>query len=161
MASAPPALGAPSPDVWAEIVKGVAAAPRKPPLNQRLAAWFGFGAEARSPRLALVMLAAGLVVAAQAATIVTLLRPAATKPAHTSAAVAADARVGFAPEAKIGEISALLEAQGARIVGGPSPAGLYELKLGARPLSKAETAAAVKALAASPIVKLALPGSGG
>ena len=155
------ALGAPSPDVWAEIVKVVAAAPRRPSMGQRFAAWFGFGSEARSPRFALVALAAGLVVTAQAATIVTLLRPGATKPAYTSAPMTADARVGFAPEAKMAEISALLEAQGARIVGGPSPAGLYELKLGARPLSKAETAAAVKALAASPIVKLALPGAGG
>ena len=155
------ALGAPSPDVWTEIMKGVAAAPRTPSLSQRLASWFGFGAEARSPRFALAAIAAGLVVAAQAATIVTLLRPGVTKPPYTSAPVAADARVGFAPDAKMAEISALLEAQGARIVGGPSPAGLYDLKLGARPLSRAETTAAVKALAASPIVKLALPGPGG
>src|SRR6185437_3784209 len=140
------ALGAPRPDVWSEIVNGVAATPRRPPWSQRLAAWFGFGAEARSLRLALV---AGLVIAAQAATIVTLLRPGATKPIYTSAAVAAEARVGFAPEAKIAEISALLAAQGASIVGGPSPAGLYELKLGAKPLSKAEVAAAVKARAAA------------
>lgn len=154
------ALGAPSPEVWGRIVKGVAAAPRKPPLDQRIAAWFGFGGE-RSPRLALVALAAALVIAAQAATMVSLLRAAATKPGYASTPTAADARVGFAPDAKMSEISALLEAQGAKIVGGPSPAGLYELKLGARPLSKAEVAAAVKALAASPLVKLALPGSGG
>jgi RNA polymerase sigma-70 factor (ECF subfamily) len=155
------ALGAPSPEVWTEIVRGVARAPRRAPFGQRLASWFGFGAEARSPRLALVALAAALVVAAQAATIVTLLRTRATKPAYTTAAVAADVRVGFASDARIGEISALLTAQGAKIVGGPSPAGLYELKLGARPLSKTERAAAVRALAASPIVKLALPGPGG
>jgi RNA polymerase sigma-70 factor (ECF subfamily) len=154
------ALGAPSPEVWTEILKGVAAAPRKIPLGQRLSAWFGFGAETRSPRFALAALAAGLVVAAQAATIVTLLRPVPQKPAFTSPD-RAEARVSFAPEAKMAEISALLEAQGARIVGGPSPAGLYELQLGARPLSKAEIAAQVKALAASPFVKLALPGSGG
>ncbi|HXT06631.1 MAG TPA: sigma factor-like helix-turn-helix DNA-binding protein [Roseiarcus sp.] len=153
------ALGAPRPDVWGEIVNGVAATPRRPPWSQRLAAWFGIGAEARAPRL--LALVAGLVIAAQAATIVTLLRHGATKPIYTSAAVAAEARVGFAPEAKIGEISALLGAQGASIVGGPSPAGLYELRLGQRPLSKAEVAAAVKALAAAPIVKLALPGAGG
>src|SRR6185437_4903960 len=66
------ALGAPRPDVWGEIVNGVAATPRRPPWSQRLAAWFGIGAEARAPRL--LALVAGLVIAAQAATIVTLLR---------------------------------------------------------------------------------------
>ena len=154
------ALGAPSPEVWTGILVGVAATPRKIPLSRRLAAWLGFGVEARSPGLTLAALAAGFVIAAQAATIVTLLRPA--PPKHAFAGPArAEARVGFARDAKIAQISALLEAQGARIIGGPSPAGLYELQLGVRPLSAPEIAAAVKALAASPIVTLALPAPGG
>ena len=156
-------LGAPSPEVWARVMRGVAASPHRPAVSERLAAWFGYGVEGRSPWPALAGVAAALVIAAQAATIVSLLRPGGQKSGYatvTATTSTADALVAFAPDAKMADVAALLTEHQATIVSGPRASGLYGLKLAAKPRSKAEIEAAVKALAASPLVRLALPGSG-
>ncbi len=154
------AVGAPSPDVWARVMQGVAAAPRRPPLSARLAAWLGSGTEPRA-RLVALGVAAALVIAVQAATIVKLVRSSGPKPTYGTAAAAsssADALIAFAPEATLADLTALLKANQATVVGGPRAGGLYELKIGGKPPSRAEIEAVVKTLSASPIVKMALPG---
>ena len=77
----------------------------------------------------------------------------------TSASSTADVLIAFAPEAKLAEVSALLQANRATIVGGPRGGGLYELRVGEKPPSKSELEAVLKTLSASPLVKLALPGT--
>ena len=157
------ALGAPGPKVWARVLQGVQAAPRKPSILERLAAWSGLG-EARGAPLALAAVVAGLVILLQAGAIVSLLAPA-TKPkaefgVATSgvAAEGADVLAAFAPEATMADVTAFLKQNQATIVAGPKPGGLYELRVGDKPLAKAEMDALLKTLSASPVVKLALPG---
>jgi anti-sigma-K factor RskA len=154
------ALGAPGPDVWARVFAGVQAAPRKPKFTERLAAWFGQG-EGRP--LALAGAAAALVILLQAGAIVTLL-PSSHKAefgAATSAVVpqGADVLVAFSPQATIADVSTFLRENGATIVSGPKPGGLYELRVGDKPLPKPELDALLKTLSTSPVIKLALPGT--
>lgn len=159
------AAGAPSPDAWSRVLQGVEAAPRKPRLSARLTAWLGFGAEARTPRLVALGVAAALVVALQSATIVALLRSGGPKPSYGTvtalpqAARGADVLVAFAPDVKLAEITSFLRAQRAMIVAGPKAGDLYELRIGDKALSKPDMDALVKALSASPLVKMALPGT--
>jgi len=157
------ALGAPGPDAWARVLHGVQAAPRKPGLAERLVTWFGLG-EARFAPLALAGAAAALVILLQAGAIVALL-PSMQKTtsefgAATSAIVpqGADVLVTFSPQATIADVSAFLSENGATVVSGPKPGGLYELRVGDKPLSKPELDALLKTLANSSVVKLALPG---
>ena len=158
------ALGAPSPEVWARIARGVAAAPRKPSLSARLGGWFGLSTPARSPRFALAGVMAALVIALQATAIVALLRPGAPKPSYGTvtatpqAAKGADVLVVFAPEAKLDDVTAFLRAHAATIVAGPKAGGLYELRVGDKALAKPEMDALLQALTSAPIVKMALPG---
>ncbi len=157
------ALGAPGPDVWARVLAGAQAAPRKPKFTERLAAWFGQG-EGRLGPLALAGVAAALVILLQAGAIVTLL-PSAHKAsgefgAATSAVApqGADVLVTFSPQATIADVSVFLRENGATIVSGPKPGGLYELRVGDKALAKPELDALLKTLSGSPVVKLALPG---
>jgi anti-sigma factor RsiW len=155
------ALGAPGPDVWARVFAGVQATPRQPKFTERLAAWFGQG-EGRLGPLALAGAAAALVILLQAGAIVALL-PSSHKAefgAATSAVVSqgADVLVAFSPQATIADVSAFLRDNGATIVSGPKPGGLYELRVGDKPLPKPELDALLKTLSTSPVVKLALPG---
>lgn len=152
------ALGAPSGDVWARIAQGVAAAPRRPGLAARWAALWG-----PRPLRALAGATAALVVLLQGATIVALLRPGARPPAYqtvTAGRSTADALVVFAPEAKMGDVAALLDQAGATLAGGPKSGGLYEIRLKVQPVTRVEIDAALKILGASPLVKMALPGAG-
>jgi anti-sigma factor RsiW len=157
------ALGAPGPDVWARVLAGVQATPRKPGFLERLAAWFGPG-EVRLGPLALAAAVAALVILLQAGAIVALL-PSTHKVtgefgAATGAIVpqGADVLVTFSPQATIADVSAFLRESGATVASGPKPGGLYELRVGDKPLSKPELDALLKTLANSPVVKLALPG---
>jgi anti-sigma factor RsiW len=156
------ALGAPGPDVWARVFAGVQAAPRKPKFTERLAAWFGLG-EGRLRPLALAGAAAALIILLQAGAIVALL-PSSHKAefgAATSVLVpkGADVLVAFSPQATVADLSAFLRENGATVVSGPKPGGLYELRVGDRPLQKPELDALLKTLSNSPVVKLALPGA--
>jgi anti-sigma-K factor RskA len=157
------ALGAPGPDVWARVLAGVQETPRKVGFLERVAAWFGPG-EARLAPLALAGAAAALVILLQAGAIVALL-PSTQKAtgefgAATSAIApqGADVLVAFSPQATIADVSAFLRGSGATVVSGPKPGGLYELRVGDKPLSKPELDTLLKTLANSPVVKLALPG---
>jgi hypothetical protein len=157
------ALGAPGPDVWARVFRGVQAAPRKPTLVERLAGWFGPG-EGRLGPLALAGVAAALVILLQAGAIVALLpsTPKATGEfgAATSAIgpQGADVLVAFSPQATMADVSAFLRENSATVVSGPKPGGLYELRVGDKPLPKPELDAVLKTLSSSQVVKLALPG---
>ena len=147
------ALGAPSGDVWARIAQGATLKPRS--LGQRFAALLG-----PRPLLSLAAATAALVVLLQGAAIVALLRP----PSYatvTAGRSTADALVAFAPDAKMAEVSALLERAGATLAGGPKSGGIYEIRLKTQPVTRAEIDAALKILSGSPLVKLALPGAGG
>jgi len=147
------ALGAPSGDVWVRIAQGTTLKPRS--LGQRFAALLG-----PRPLLSLAAATAALVVLLQGAAIVALLRP----PSYatvTAGRSTADALVAFAPDAKMADVSALLESAGATLAGGPKSGGIYEIRLKAQPVTRAEIDAALKILSGSPFVKLALPGAGG
>ena len=156
------ALGAPSPDAWARVLKGVEAAPRRPSLGARLTEWFA--PKQRSPWLALAGVAAAVVIALQTTAIVALLRSGAEKPAYGTvtaapqAAKGADVLVVFAPDARLDDVSAFLKSHAATIVAGPKAGGLYELRIGEKPLAKPEMDALLQALTAAPVVKMALPG---
>ena len=157
------AHGAPSPDVWARILNGVEAAPRKPSLAERLATWFGFAEAPGAGRLAWAAVAAAVVILLQAGAIVSLL-PSADKAKSgygtvTVAPTAADVLVAFAPEAKLADLTAFLKANQATVVGGPKAGGLYELRIGDKALTKPEIDALLKTMSASPVVKMALPGA--
>ncbi len=157
------ALGAPRGDVWARVMQGVEAAPRRIPFGARWAGLLGFDGRSRS-FLPLAATLAGVIMLVQAVTLVTLLRPGARAPAYqtvTTGRSTADALIVFAPEARMGEVAALLESAGATLAGGPKPGGLYELRLKVQPVTRAEIDAALKILSASPFVKMALPAARG
>ena len=151
------ALGAPKGDVWARVMRGVDAAPRRPSLGARFVALWG-----TRPVLPLAAALAAIVVLLQAATIVALLRPGARPPAYqtvTAGRSTADALIAFAPDAKLADVAALLERAGATLAGGPKSGGIYEIRLRTQPVTRAEIDASVKILSESPLVKMALPGS--
>jgi hypothetical protein len=152
------ALGAPRPDVWARILKEVETAPRPLPWGRRLSAWLGFG---EAPRLAWAMAAAAAIILLQAAAIAVLL-PSASKSSFTTASYApppgADVLVAFAPDAKVDDLTKFLREHQATIVSGPR-GGMYELRVGDRALEKPEFDALLKAISASAVVKMALPGA--
>jgi hypothetical protein len=135
------------------------AAGREGPLD-RLAAWLA----GLSPRaLGLAAAAAALVVAVQAGALVAALVGGGTRYEVASApgpgtSAGTFALVAFAPEATAARIDALLAARGATIVDGPRPGGLYRVRIAASLLAPAERDAALDALRASGIVRLAVPG---
>jgi hypothetical protein len=159
-------LGAPSGRAWLNVLAAVEAAPRRPTLKARLASLVGVGVAPRPARLAWIGAAAALVIAVEGATIVSLTtvangpasyQTASESPAH---AAGAEALVAFAPDARLSEIGAWLQDHHATIVDGPR-GGLYRLRIGDKPLTKAEMSALVANLAASsPLVRTVLPVGG-
>jgi hypothetical protein len=160
-------LGAPSGRAWLRVLAAVEAAPPRPNLRARLANLIGVGAAPRPGRLAWIGAAAALVIAVEGATIVSLTtvangpasyQTASESPAH---AAGAEALVAFAPDARVSEIGAWLQDHRAMIVDGPR-GGLYRLRIGDKPLTKAETSALIASLSASsPLVRAVLPATGG
>ena len=127
----------------AEAPGPVAVRPGKQP-NRPEARWFATLFGGWQPRaVAFGAMAAAVVVVAQAGVIGALLsnRPAA--PAATVASLS-DARggasiiVAFDPSASVSAIQAMLVSDGCTIVQGPMPGGLYGLKIGDHPPTKAE-----------------------
>jgi anti-sigma-K factor RskA len=156
------ALGAPRGDVWARVMQGVEVAPKRPSLRARFAILLGFDGRSQS-FMPLAATMAGVVLLVQAAALVTMLRPGARPPTYqtvTAGRSTADALVVFSPEAKMGDVAALLERAGASVAGGPKSGGLYEIRLKSQPVTRAEIGAALKILSASPLVTMALPGAG-
>ena len=73
-----------------------------------------------------------------------------------SAAAGAAVLVAFAPEARLDQVGQWLQERHATIVDGPR-GGFYRLRVGDKPLSKAEMSALVAELATSPLVRAVLP----
>ena len=157
-------LGAPSGRAWLNVLAAVEAAPRRPSLRARFANFIGVGAEPRPARLAWIGAAAALAIAVEGATIVSLTTVAGgpgaayqTASETATHAPGAEALVAFAPEARLSDISAWLQDHHATIVDGPR-GGLYRLRIGDKPLTKAEMSALIASLAASsPLVRTILP----
>ena len=136
----------------------------KPSLTARLAALVGLGAEPNRARLAWAGAAAAIVIVLQGAAIVSML-PVARGPGYqtasetTAAAGGANVLVAFAPDARLDQVGAWLQQHHATIVEGPR-GGLYRVRVGDKSLSKDEMSALVAELAASPLVRTALPAAG-
>ena len=155
-------LGAPSGRAWAKVMATVEAEPRRPSLMARLAERVGVGVEPDRVRLAWIGAAAAVVIAVEAAAIVAMLPPSGASYRVASggpaAAAGATVLVAFAPEARLDQVSQWLQERHATIVDGPR-GGFYRIRVGEAPLTPAETAALVKALAASPLARAVLPAS--
>jgi anti-sigma-K factor RskA len=158
------ALGAPAPAVWTRVLAVAQAEARKPSLKTRLAALVGLGAESHPRRLAWAGAAAAIVIALQAATILSLL-PAAKGPGYRTASQAsatpegASVLVTFAPDARLDQVGLWLQQHHASIVDGPR-GGLYRVRVGDKSLTKDQIAALAAELAASPLVRMVLPAAG-
>jgi len=158
-------LGAPGAAAWEKVLAGVQAAPRNPGLASRLSAWLGLGADRGSPRWAWAAGAAAVVILAQGAAILALL-PHSNGPAYQTASESAavtdgaEVLVAFAPDARLDQIGAWLDAHHARIVEGPRGGGMYKVRVGDKRLSKEEMAALVAELSKAPFVRTVLPAAG-
>jgi anti-sigma factor RsiW len=120
----------------------------------RFVAWVGERLRSLTQRqLAYAGIAAALLVIAQAGFIGVLWGgPGGTTFTQASVSGAAGqgsfAAVAFAPEAKLSDISALLDEAHATIVEGPKPGGLYVVRVGPRDMAKADRDAAIAKLGA-------------
>ena len=161
------ALGAPSPAAWARVLAAAQAEPRKPTLKARLASLaglLGLGAEPQPRRLAWAGAAAAIVIALQAATILSLL-PApggpAIRPRRRRARRPGARACSFHSRPTRGSIRSglWLQQHHASIVEGPR-AGMYRLRVGDKSLTKDQMSALVAELSASPLVRMALPATG-
>jgi anti-sigma factor RsiW len=158
------ALGAPGPAAWTRVLAAVQAEPRKPSLKARLAALVGLGAEPRPRRLAWAGAAAAIVIALQAATILSLL-PAAKGPGYQTASQTsatpegASVLVSFAPDARLDQVSLWLQQHHASIVEGPR-GGLYRVRVGDKSLTKEQISTLAAELGATPLVRMVLPAAG-
>ncbi|WP_158808084.1 hypothetical protein [Beijerinckia sp. L45] len=69
--------------------------------------------------------------------------------------------VAFEPAASVAAVAQLLQANGASIVAGPLPGGLYRLRVGDRPLAKADVDALMMRLKAQAnVIRFAAPETG-
>ncbi len=156
-------LGAPGPEAWARIISATRAEPRRPTTSARLASLariFGLGAETNPTRLAWIGAAAAVVIIIQGAAIITLAPSrsgAAYQTATTKSKEGAELLITFAPDARIGDISAFLKERHGSIDEGPR-SNWYSVRFGNRRLSTEETNALVEELRASPIVQSVQPG---
>jgi anti-sigma factor RsiW len=108
---------------------------RSPDLLSRAGMWVGdLVAAMTPPRLAIVAAAACLLVAVQSGVIISMLGDesgfeTASGPGEEAAGPAM--LVQFAPGAEMAAITGFLEGEGARIVDGPLPGGMFRLEFGA------------------------------
>lgn len=148
---------------WKKIAAVVAAEPRKLSFLSHVAEFVGLGAEPRRRRLAFAGAAALLVIVAETGALVALAPTQgagryaiATAPAASAGALVL---IGFAPDARLDELSAFLAARHASIIEGPR-GGLYKVRFGDKALSKDEMDALIRELRATPLVTFALPAGG-
>lgn len=158
-------LGAPTPRAWARVSAAMAVEPRRSPASawfaSSLARLLGLGGEARPTRLAWIAAAAALVIVAEGGAVLALApwRSGATyQTATEKPKEGTEVLIAFVPDARIGEISAFLEARHGSIDEGPR-GGMYQVRFRDKRLSLEERDALVKDLRAAPIVRMALPGS--
>jgi hypothetical protein len=157
-------LGAPSARAWARISAVMVAGPRRQPASVRfassLARLLGLEGKARPTRLAWIAAAAAFVIVAEGGALLALApwRNGATyQTATETAKEGTEVLIAFIPDARIGEISAFLEARHGWIDEGPR-GGMYRVRFGDKRLSTEEREALVKDLRVAPIVRMALPG---
>lgn len=162
-------LGAPSPRALEKLMAGIEAEPQEAPMLARARGgvmhWLAGLLAAQSPRrlayacaaaLALIVLQGialtGLVIDRGGGGFETASKTAQPDASHVL--------LGFAPEAKAGEIAGFLRRFGAVIVDGPRANGFYRLRLGGAKLGAAELAAVVTRMKAeSAIVAFVAPTS--
>jgi hypothetical protein len=161
-------LGAPSSAVLARVLAVAKAEPRKPSLLARLAAFASLAESARPARLAFAGAAAAVVILLQAATIVALL-PTTPRgsggiatPGFGTATGSKDGKgafvlVQFAPDARLDQLGAFLAEHHAKIVEGPSPEGMYKLRVGDKSPSPDELSKLIVELGKSPLAAMVLP----
>ena len=159
-------LGAPRPDILTRVLATAASEPRRPSLASRLASLagaFGRGVARHPSRLILAAAAAAVVILLESAALLALL-PSHSREAYQTASSTepkrgAEVLIAFAPDARIDAIGAFLKERDASIVEGPR-GGMYRIRIGDKPLTKDEMSALLKSLAASPLVRTALPAGG-
>jgi len=161
-------LGAPSAATWERIAAVAAAEPKRRRLRARLAEFVGLGLEPRRGRLVWTGAAAALAIALATVALIALApvefsrrdAPAyATASAPAMASAGATLLIAFAPDARLDDLSKFLSRRHATIVEGPR-SGMYKVRLGDKPLGKAELDALIEGLRGEPLVKLALPTGG-
>lgn len=130
-----------------------AQAPKTPRFN--VAGWVAARLSDWQPRaVAWGAIAAAVLVVAQVGVIGALVSQRATTYALSSAVSGAGGPggamllVSFEPASSVAAIAQVLESSGASIVAGPLPGGLYQLRIGDHPLTKAEVEAVVARLKA-------------
>lgn len=133
-------------------------------LLARLGAWIGDFAASAPPRgLALAAAAAALIVVLQTGVIVSMIGDGA-RPGEGFRTASGEAEqdgpavlVQFAPGAELAEITAFLDENGARIVDGPLPGGMFKLRF---PASEERSSAELAAFLGgrSDYFRLVLPG---
>lgn len=79
----------------------------------------------------------------------------ATGPGQEQVLTGTFALIGFAPTASMGEVNALLAQEGAAIVDGPRPGGVYRVRLADKELPDADRDAVLERFSASPLVLFA------
>lgn len=166
-------LGAPSGRAMQKLFAAIDAEPaRRGPATAGLAARVSGFFSSLSPRaLAWSATLGAIVVIAQAAMIGAVLiksQPGSFRTASLSmnepasrdlgAAAAPRALVRFAPDARIADITALLDRYQASIVGNAS-GGMFRLQFGDQPMSKEDLASLINKLSGEKIVSLAVPAS--
>jgi anti-sigma factor RsiW len=145
------ALGVPSREATDRFFAALdAQAPKTPRFN--VAGWVAARLSDWQPRaVAWGAIAAAVLVVAQVGVIGALVSQRATTYAVSSAVSGpggAVLLVSFEPASSVGAIAQVLESSGASIVAGPLPGGLYQLRIGDHPLTKAEVEAVVARLKA-------------
>jgi anti-sigma-K factor RskA len=160
-------LGAPSARALEKLFAKIDAEPaRKPAASFSVTAWLADFMSSFSPRtLAYGAAAAAVAIVLQAGILAgVFISERAAGPQLASyeqrdgIGEGAFVLVRFKPEANAAAITKFLEDNKATIVGGPAAGtGLYRLRISEKPLSPDDLAAMVKAMAAHPVVGLALP----
>lgn len=163
------ALGAPSPLAFEKLMAKIEAEPKTATqvlggVKRGIVERIGAALAALSPRtLAYATAAAVGVIALQGVMLSGLVnigpRGVAYETASApSAAVGTFVLVSFAPDAKVGQIAAVLQGVGASISEGPRASGLYRVRLSDKALPKDEIARIIARLsAASGVVALVAP----
>ena len=166
-------LGAPSGHAMQKLFAAIDAEPeRRPPVTAGLAARIsGFFSDLSPRTLAWTATLGAIALIAQAAVIGTVLtksQPGSYQTASLSTnepvarnlggAAPPRALVRFAPDARVADISALLDKYQASIIGNAN-GGMFRLQFGDQPMSKDDLTSLINKLSSEKIVNLAVPAS--
>lgn len=166
-------LGAPSGRAMQKLFAAIDAEPeRRPPVTAGLAARIsGFFSDLSPRTVAWTATLGAIVVVAQAAVIGTVLMKNPSGSFHTASlsmnepvvrdlggAAPPRALVRFAPDARVGDITALLDKYQASIIGNAN-GGMFRLQFGDQAMSKDDLTSLINKLSSEKIVNLAVPAS--